>query len=137
MARVVQVLPYVTNAVIDILESVVEVVADVILVVRWGFWLSIVPRIRRDYISHNNLSYHRQFRPSSFQNLVVMFRQVVVVRTSTLEFVTARPEFVHNCYPRICEITLLPLVVIWCGVGCVLGCGPISIFPKFLEPIKT
>ena len=46
-----------------------------------AFSLSIVLRIRRDFSSHNSLPYHRQFRPSSFQDLVVMFRQVVVVRT--------------------------------------------------------
>ena len=80
---VVQALIYAVGAIIDTLESVVEVAAGVIHVVRWGIWLSIVLRIRRDFSSHSSLPYSRQFRPSSFQDLVVMFRQVVVVRTIT------------------------------------------------------
>ena len=84
-SRVVHSLFYAVGAIIDILESVIVVAAGVIHVVRWGIWLSIVLRIRRDLSSHSSLPYHRQFRPSSFQDLVVMFRQVVVVRTITRE----------------------------------------------------
>ena len=80
-SRVVQALPYAVSAIIGILESLVEVAAVVIHVVRQGICLSIVLRMCRDFSSHNSLPYHRQFRPSSFQDLVVMLRQVVVVRT--------------------------------------------------------
>ena len=82
-SRVVHALLCVVGAIIDILESVVEVAAGVIHVVRRGICLSIVPRIRRDFSSHISLPYHRQLKPSNFQDLVVMFRQVVVVRTIT------------------------------------------------------
>ena len=85
-SRVVQTLPCAAGAIIDILESVVEVAVDVIHMARRDIWLSIVLRTYRDcsrHIRHSNLPYHRQFRPSSFQDLVVMFQWVVVVRTIT------------------------------------------------------
>ncbi|KAM1014036.1 hypothetical protein ACFX2C_044090 [Malus domestica] len=63
------------GAIIDILESVVEVAVGVILVVRLGIWLSIVPKASRDL---NSLSYHSQLRLNSFQDLVVSLRRVVV-----------------------------------------------------------
>ena len=80
---VVQGLLCATGAIIDILKSVVEVAVGVIHVVRQGICLSIILRTRRDFSSHIGLPYHRQYRPSSFQDLVVMFRQVMVVRTIT------------------------------------------------------
>ena len=81
--QVVHVFICAAGAIIDILESVVEVAAGVIHAARRGTWLNIVPKIRRDFSSHSSLPYHRQFRPSSIQDLVVMFRQVVVVCTIT------------------------------------------------------
>ena len=82
-SRVVQALIYAVGAIIDILESVVEIAVGVIHVVRWGIWLSIVLKICINFSNHSSFPYHRQLRPSSFQDLVVMFRHVVVVRTIT------------------------------------------------------
>ena len=83
-SQVVQALPCAEGAITDILGSVAEAAADAIHVDRWGICLSIAHRIHRDFSSHNRNSsfpYHHRFRPSSIQDLVVMFQQVVEVHT--------------------------------------------------------
>ena len=87
-SQVVQTLPCAVGAITDILGSVVEVAAYAIHMGRRGICLSIAQRIRRDFSRHsshnryNSFPYHHRFQPSSIQDLVVMFQQVMEVRTT-------------------------------------------------------